>query len=68
MDAYDTMEAAMDAGAAWHVGIEPSRSQYIFTDPKAAEQMCAHLNSFPGGRAYRVRTQAEINAAMGKVR
>lgn len=63
MDAFDITQDFINRGEAWHVGIGPAASQYIFTTKDEANRMCAHLNNFPGCEASnRVRTQLEINA------
>lgn len=54
------MEAYIERGEAWHVGISPMASQYIFTTEAEAVSMCAHLNRIRND-GVRVRTQAEIN-------
>lgn len=68
MDSFETTQQAIDAGKAWHVGVHPGASQYIFMDENDAREMAAHLNTFPGGAVYRVRPQSEINAEMAKRR
>lgn len=69
MDPLDITQQYMDRGEAWHVGICPGSSQYIFTTQRDADEMLAHLNSIPGCRGtYQIRTQAEINQYKEAVR